>query len=152
MPLSVNWNELEHTFEFVSMGEPHEHEAVICRESGKLFWLTDIEEDIEAWPEDADDPEKYLAIPYKKELDLGKPLVMEFAKQFLPSEFNEVRRMFDRRGAYARFRDLLQRTKTLDRWYDYENKATKSALKKWCALNEIEIAETDAAMTEPDSR
>ena len=102
-PVSVDWTELLHTFEFASLGQPGEHEAVLCRKTGKFLWQTDVEEDIEAWPDDADDEEKYLSIPHKKELDLGKPLVLEFARQFLPGEFDEVRRMFDRRGAYARF-------------------------------------------------
>jgi hypothetical protein len=150
MPVSVNWNDLLNTFEFVSTGQPYEHEAVLCRKTGKFFWQTDIEEDIEAWPDDAEDEEKYLSIPHKKELDLGKPLVLEFARQFLPGDFAEVRRMFDKRGAYARFRDLLHRTKTLDRWYDFENKATETALREWCDLNEITIEVKDATTPEPD--
>ena len=34
-------------------------------------------------PDDIDD-EKYIAIPNKKELDLGKPLVLDFTREFLP--------------------------------------------------------------------
>jgi hypothetical protein len=152
MPVSVDWTELQHAFEFVSLGQPHEHEAVLCRKSGKFLWLTDIDEDIEAWPHDADDEEKYLAIPHRKDLDLGKALVIEFARQFLPGEFNEVRRIFDKRGAYARFKDLLQRNKALDRWYDFESKATEAALREWCDLNEITIAAGDGATPELDQR
>jgi hypothetical protein len=152
MPVSVDWTELLNTFEFVSLGEPGEHEAVLCRKTGKFLWQTDVEEDIEAWPDDADDKEKYLSIPHKKELDLGKPLVIEFARQFLPGEFDEVRRMFDKRGAYARFRDLLQRKKVLDRWYDFEAKATEAALREWCDLNEITIEAGDGATPEPERR
>ena len=151
MPVSVDWNDLLNTFEFTSLGQPHEHEAVLCRKTGKFLWLTDVEEDIEAWPDDADDKEKYLAIPHKKELDLGKPLVLEFARQFLPDQFAEVRRMFDRRGAYARFIDLL-RHNALDRRYDFENKATEAALREWCALNELTIEAGEGATPEPDRR
>jgi hypothetical protein len=53
--------------------------------------------------------------------------------------------MFDRRGAYARFRDLLLRKKALDRWYDFEAKATEAALREWCELNEITIETGDGA-------
>src|SRR5437879_1919482 len=127
MPVSVNWDELLHTFEFVSLGQPHEHEAVLCRKTGKFLWHSDVAEDIEEWPDDADDEEKYLSIPHKKELDLGTPLVFAFAREFLPDELDEIRRIFDKRGAYARFKDLLQRRKALDRWYDFENKATEAA-------------------------
>ena len=152
MPVSVNWDELLQTFEFANLGEPGAHEAVLCRTTGKFLWLTDLEEDIEAWPDDADDEEKYLSIPHKKELDLGKPLVFAFAREFLPDEFDEVRRIFDKRGAYARFKDLLQRRRALDRWYDFENKATEAALREWCEINGITIEPGAGPAPEPDQR
>ena len=150
MPVSVDWTELLHTFEFVSLGQPYEHEAVLCRKTGKFLWHTDLDEDIEAWPDDADDEEKYLSIPHKKELDLGTPLVFAFVEQFLPDELEEVRRIFKRRGAYARFMDLLQRKNALDRWYDFENKATDAALREWCDLNGITIEPGAGPASEPD--
>jgi hypothetical protein len=152
MPVTVDWNELLDTFEFASIGQPGEHEAVLCRKTGKFLWLTDLDEDIEAWPHDADDEEKYLSIPHKKELDLGKPLVLEFARQFLLDEFDEVRRIFDKRGAYARFNDLLRRRKALDRWYDFEAKATETALREWCEINGITIEPGTGPAPEPDRR
>jgi hypothetical protein len=152
MPVSVNWDELLHTFEFVSLGQPHEHEAVLCRKTGKFLWHSDVAEDIEEWPDDADDEEKYLSIPHKKELDLGTPLVFAFAREFLPDEFDEIRRIFDKRGAYARFKDLLQTKKALDRWYDFENKATEAALREWCEINGITIEHGATPAPEPDRR
>jgi len=137
--MSVDWTDLLHTFEFVSLGQPGEHEAVLCRESGKFFWHSELGDDVGEWPDDADDDEKYLWIPHKKELDLGTPLVFAFVEQFLPDEFDEVRRIFEKRGAYARFKDLLQRKKALDRWYDFEASATEMALREWCEVNEIAI-------------
>jgi hypothetical protein len=152
MLVSVDWTELLDAFEFVSAGEPYEHEAVLCRKTGKLFWLSDVEEDIEAWPDDADDEEKYLAIPHRKKLDLGKPLVFAFAEQFLPDELDEVRRIFHKRGAYARFKDLLHRKKALDRWYDFETKATEAALREWCEINGVTIEPGAGPASEPDRR
>jgi hypothetical protein len=152
MPVSVDWTELLHTFEFVSLGQPHEHEAVLCRKSGKLLWHSDVAEDIEEWPDDADDDEKYLSIPHKKEFDLGTPLVFAFAEQFLPDELDEVRRIFHKRGAYARFNDLLQTKKALDRWYDFEAKATEAALREWCEINGITIEHGATPAPEPDRR
>ncbi len=65
-------------------------------------------EDEEELPDDIGDGDKYLRIPDKSELDLGKPLVLDFARQFLPDDFNKVREIFSKRGAYARFKDLLE--------------------------------------------
>jgi hypothetical protein len=142
----IDLDELQHTVEFVSMGK----EAVLCRKTGKFFWLTDLEEDIEAWPDDADNEQKYLMIPDKKGLDLGKALVFEFTRQYLPNDFDEIRRIFSKRGAYARFKDLLERRRALDRWYDFENKATEKALREWCEANGLTIREGDPPA--PDQR
>jgi len=43
-----------------------------------------------------------IRLPDKRELDLGKPLALDFARQFLPDDFDEVRQFFNRRGAYLR--------------------------------------------------
>jgi hypothetical protein len=148
--MRVSWRELQETFEFASFGQPGETEAVLCRQSGKCFWHSDAVEDIEAWPEDADDEEKYLRIPHKKELDLGKALVFDFAAACLPDAFDEVRQIFNRRGAYARFRDLLHRKKALDRWYAFEAEATEKALRQWCEDNDITIDEGSDETTRPE--
>jgi hypothetical protein len=147
--MPVKWDNLLDTFEFVSLGQPGEHEAVLCRESGEFFWHSD-NTDVEEWPDDADDEEKYIGIPHKKELDLGQRLVFDFVKEFLPDEFDDVRRIFKRRGAYARFKDLLHRKNALDRWYDFEAKATEKALREWCDLNAIAIDDKDREAPEPD--
>jgi hypothetical protein len=84
---------------------------------------------------------KYIAIPDKREFGLGKPLALDFARECLPGCFDEVRYMFSKRGAYKKFRALLIRTNALDRWYDYESKATERALRNWCEFNSIEVAD-----------
>jgi hypothetical protein len=68
-------------------------------------------------------------------------LVLDFARQFLPDDFDEVRQIFSRRGAYARFKDLLGRRGALDQWYDFEAKAEERALRMWCDLNSIEVGD-----------
>jgi len=150
--MRVDWTELLHTFEFVSLGQPYEHEAVLCRKTGKFLWHSELGDDVDEWPDDADDDEKYLSIPHKKELDLGMPLVFGFVEQFLPDELDEVRRIFHKRGAYARFKDLLQRKNALVRWYDFETKATEEALRQWCEINGITIEHGAGPAPEPDRR
>jgi hypothetical protein len=100
--------------------------------------------DSDELPDDEDDG-MYVQIPHKKQLDLGKPLVFDFASEFLPRQFNEVQQMFNRRGGYARFRDLLERKHLLDQWYAFEASASEKALKEWCADNDIEIADNGRA-------
>jgi hypothetical protein len=68
----------------------------------------------------------------KRELDLGKPLVLHFAREFLPDDRDEVRHIFSRTGAYHRYKDLLLQRGGLERWYDFSSKSEETALREWC--------------------
>jgi hypothetical protein len=81
----------------VSSGGMGENEAYLDRQSGKIYWHSEFGDNDEELPDDIDD-EKYTAIPDKRELDLGKPLVLDFAREFLPEDYDEVRRIFSRRA------------------------------------------------------
>lgn len=95
--------------------------------------------DSDELPEDIDDPDKYITIPHKNELDLGKALVIKFTSEYLPEELDRVYLIFRRKGAYSRYKDLLERKGVLENWYEYENKRQNEALKEWCRENNIEI-------------
>ena len=51
--------------------------------------------------------------------------------EFLPGDFDDVRQMFSRRGAYRNFRALVTRRQVLDRWYDFQSQATRRAVRTW---------------------
>lgn len=112
--MPTTFAELQDAFEFVSAGAPGENEAYLDRQSGKIYWHSEYGDFDEELPDDLDD-EKYIAIPDKRELDLGKPLVSDFVRQFLPNDYDEVRRIFGRKGAYGRYKDLLVERHALDR-------------------------------------
>jgi hypothetical protein len=118
-----------------------ENEAYLDRQSGKIYWHSEFGDNDEELPDDIDD-EKYIAIPDKIELDLGKPLVLGFAREFLPDDYGEVSHIFSRRGAYRQYKDLLVRRGVLERWYDFSNKAEEAALREWCAENGIDLSGT----------
>lgn len=86
-----------------------EHQAFLCKQSGTLYWQSEFTGDLDELPDDIDDRDKYVQIPDKRELELGKPLALDFAREFLPDEVGDVQEIFSKRGAYARFKDLLQR-------------------------------------------
>ncbi|MER8472736.1 hypothetical protein NKH23_25535 [Mesorhizobium sp. M1328] len=118
-----------------------EHQAFLCKQSSTLYWHSEFTGDLDELPDDIDDSEKYVQIPGKKELDLGKPLVLDFARHFLPDNVGDVQEIFSKRGAYARFNDLLQPTGALDLWYAFEANAEGRALRTWCDLNLIEVGD-----------
>jgi hypothetical protein len=81
--MPVSFSELQCAFEFVSSGGMGENEAYLDRQSGKIYWHSEFGDNDKELPDDIDD-EKYTAIPDKRELDLGKPLVLDFALSFYP--------------------------------------------------------------------
>ena len=141
MPVSIS--DITGAFEFANTnGDMGEFCAFVCKQTGKIYLQTDFPDTAELLdelPNDIHDEEKYVALPDKRELDLGKPLVLEFAREVLPDDFDDVRYFFNKRGAYSKFKALLARRGAIDRWHAFEVKATEQALRDWCALNEIEI-------------
>jgi len=139
-PMPVRFDDVLTAFEFVS-GDGSS-EALLCRRTGRVYWRSaaaDVDEIGDDLPEGAEDDPNYIAIPRKQVLGLGKALALDFASEFLPKDYEDVRDMFGRRGAYRNFRALVTKSRVLERWYDFESKATKCAVREWCELNEIEI-------------
>ena len=95
-------------FEFASMGAPGETEAYFNRRTGEYFIVSDYC-DSEQLPDDLE-TEKYVVLPNKNELDLGKQLVLRFASRYLEQDYDEVQFIFRKKGAYSRFKALLDRT------------------------------------------
>jgi uncharacterized protein UPF0158 len=136
---TVKYKVILDTFDFVSFGQPMEHEAYLCKETGEIYWHSEYGDDEEPLPDDINDPEKYIVIPHKNDLDLGKSLVLKFAGEFLPEIFGKVEEIFSRAGAYARFKDLLEHRGMLEQWYEYEAKTCEQVLREWCEDNGVEI-------------
>lgn len=142
--MPVSFKEICDAFEFISVTDGYEHRAILCRKTGKIYThsdFPDFEEFNDELPDDVDDEAKYIDIPDRRELDLGKPLALDFVDEFLPLDSDEIRRIFRRRGAYRNFKALLARRDALDRWYRYESEATEKALRDWCSANEIELTD-----------
>jgi hypothetical protein len=134
----VPWDEILSAFEFVTMGAEFGNSAYVCRDSGVVHWHSEYGGEFEELPEDIDDP-KYVALPDQRDLGLGRALVLSFAAERLPDEYDKVERIFSRKGAYARFKDLLERADALERWREFEAAAKEKALREWCAENGVEV-------------
>jgi len=107
MSTPVDLDDLLHAFEWVSGAEQlaFDAEAYINRSTGEIFWVGEgIDEDL---PEDIEDGCLYIAVPHKREFALGSSLVFDFVEEQMPRSYDVVRDYFHRRGAYARFKDLL---------------------------------------------
>ena len=135
--MTHKFSEIEGAFDFVASGSMYTHEALLNTETGEVYYRSHMA-DIDEFPEDTED-DKYINIPHKNELNLGKDLVFRFAAQNLPEKLDEVERIFIRGGAYSRYKNLLERAGQLDEWYEFENAETEKTLREWCAEQKIEL-------------
>jgi hypothetical protein len=136
--MPVRFSDLLDTFEFVSASDFDENQAFLHKETAEIFCKSEAA-DIDDLPDDVEDGTRYIAILNKRDLDLGRPVALDFASEFLPNDFDEVRYIFSKKGAYAKFKALLARRGALDRWYSFEEQATERALREWCDLHSIEV-------------
>lgn len=137
----VKLAELEEALQFTGAGVMFDVTAWVCRATGAVLWHSDDSDDSEPLPEDIDDAARYVPVPDKRDLGLGKPLALEFARTHLPASYEQVGAMFSHRGAYARFKDLLERHHSLDAWHQWEAEQTRKALREWCADNDLTLAD-----------
>ena len=127
----VKLTELLDAFEFVSGDQAMESEAFVSRETGLIYWRSEAGDEVESSPQDIEDPEKYISVPHKYDLDLGSGLAIRFAEEVLPGSLDEAREIFRRRGAYSRFKELLLQHGKLTQWYEYEAAAKTTSLREW---------------------
>lgn len=134
-----SFSDIESAFMFVNSAGYGMNSAVLCKDTGKILYRSDMAGIDEI--EDEDDPnwEQWVEIPHKNDFDLGRNLVFEFVEDHLPDEYERVRQIFRRKGAYARYKALLERRGLLKEWYNIENSREEQALRQWCADNEIEL-------------
>lgn len=136
--MKIKYSEIEQAFDFVSYGAPAEHSAILDKATGKVWRHSDLS-DFDEIPEEFLESEQSVAIPHKKELDLGNRLVFRFMRSVAPDEEGRVRGFFSGRGAYARYKDWLESKEILQQWYDFEAIETEKALREWCVDNEVEL-------------
>lgn len=138
----VKFGDIEDAFFFVS-GSDGESTAFLQKSTGRVFCRSetgDLDEIEAAGIDEADmDADDWVALPGKHDLDLGQRLVYRFASERLPQEYDRIRAIFSRRGAYARFKDFLAEKEMLQSWYDFEQEAEKQALLQWCRENDIAV-------------
>lgn len=108
-------------------------EMWLNRVTGDTYLISDlIDPEDEEVPQDLYDSDDYLLLPQKRDLGLGNNLVFDFVDEQLPEQYDAVDRIFSRRGAYGRFKDLLEGLDKLEAWYKYEEEATRKAIIEWC--------------------
>lgn len=137
--VTVPYSELAEAFDFATFGGGVEHTAYLSLDTGKFYWVSEFLEAEEELPDDWETSDRYLPLPGKIELGLGRALALRFVDEKCPAFLDKAREIFRHKGAYARYKDLLESQGNLEAWYQFEADATKEALLQWCAGHEIQV-------------
>jgi hypothetical protein len=131
MSTSVNLQDLLAAFEWIGAGEAAgvDCEAYVSRATGAIHWSGEGAD--EELPEDIEDETKYVAVPGKSDLELGRSLALRFVEERLPDSYELVHQYFRKKGAYSRFKAELERAGQLEAWYEYEQRAIEESLREW---------------------
>lgn len=137
MPTPILYSDLENAFFWASSATGLQAEAFVCLATGKTYFRGDDE--LDELPDDIEDDSRYVLVPGRNDLDLGRALVMRFTYRNAPHLEDRTLDIFRRKGAYSRFKDLLLANDLLDSWHEYENQAIREALEEWASENGLAV-------------
>ncbi len=147
-PVTVSLKELIQALDWVSDLSNSENMAFVGRETGRVYMASDkdIGDELESdLPSDIDDITKYAIVPSRQDLRLGKRLAVRFVQASLPERLEETYEVFAARGAYARFKDMLEREQVLQAWYAFEAEAVERELRDWAESEALAVAASGPA-------
>jgi hypothetical protein len=137
--MATTFSEIEDAVDFVSMEPYGTNEAYVSLDTGQIFLLSQYG-DSDELPDDFEESDRYLAIPHKNDLDLGQQLVRDFIHAEALSLAGQVNEIFQRSGAYSRFKSLLVANGLLEAWHAFENEQATKAICDWCDLNQLPLS------------
>ena len=136
--MTATYSDIEDAFLYVSSQSHGMNEAYLSLDTGRIYYISDSG-DSDELPDDFEESDRYIEIPHKNDLDLGRQLVDEFVNTTAPQLADDVSDIFRRRGAYGRFKSLLERHQLIEKWFKFENERESNAIKDWCRENNVEI-------------
>jgi hypothetical protein len=138
--LKLPFDKIFSVFEETCFGDPYSVSAYINRENGETFFVSDFDVDVsEDNPEDLFENDLYFLLPDPSELTSGRDLAFKFASAEVREHADEIYKIFQRGGAFSRFKNLLAHIGKLDDWYAFQQKTQRVELLEWCEINEIEV-------------
>lgn len=98
----IRFSDIQEAFFFVSSDGYGMHSALVCKDTGQILYRSEIGDVDEIEGKDLH-PDMCVAIPHKNDLNLGQSLVLEFVETHTPDDYDRVRKIFRKPGAYGRF-------------------------------------------------
>ncbi len=126
-------------FEELLLGEPYSVSVLMHSETGQSYFVYDDDDMNEDNPEDLFENEIYFSLPDPSDLCHGRELAFRFASAEVRDHADKIYEIFERRGAFGRFKALLADIGKLQDWYDFEQKVQREELREWCEMSEIDF-------------
>jgi hypothetical protein len=135
---TIDRDDLHLAVEHVTGGGSYGAAAYVDRHTGAILWAGDGME--EPLPDDVDDEERYLPVPTKKQLGLGRNDALAFTEQHAPQLLERAEYIFSVAGAFDRFKQLMHEHDLLDAWYACQDKRLWEELEAWAELHDLRPA------------
>ena len=135
----ISREDLNLAVEHVTGGQAYGAAAYVDRHSGAILWGGDGME--EPLPHDIDDEERYLPVPSRKELGLGRGDAIAFTAEHAPQLLDSAEAIFYRAGAFQRFKALMHDPGLLPQWYAHQDERLWEALEEWAEKQEVHLAD-----------
>lgn len=136
--MTATLSDIESAVEFVTSGEVMS-EVYVDRCTGAIYYIDDALE--ESPPEDLYENAQYIAVPNKQGLGLDKSIAIQFVAENLPEQLDLAYEIFSKKGAYRRFKDLLNTADKLEAWYSYEALVLREAIIEWGQENNLRFSD-----------
>ena len=115
--------------------------AMVSRDTGMIHLLNDEYMDEEApTPAASGGDDSYVPVPPAGTLGIGDGLILRFAATHLADEQDTVRDLFRDRNTEG-FARLLEERGAGEAWERFHGEATRTALRRWCEENGLQLAE-----------
>lgn len=89
--VTVKYEDLILAFEFIGAAAPTEHSAYISLDTGAIYWTSEVTDGLDDdVPDDLEVSDRYVAIPHKTDLELGRDLALRFVAEQLPDRYTQV--------------------------------------------------------------
>lgn len=127
----MKFDTIEDAYHFVSNAAYGDRSAIVHRHTG-IAYFASVVNNYDDYPADAATSDAYLALPHKKDFDLGRPVVIAFVQEHCPQLMSRILGIFERSAAYRRYKELLTEMGLIEVWYVFAEAQERAALRTWC--------------------
>ncbi len=131
-------DDLHLAVEFVTGAGSYGVEAYIDLRSGAILYGGSGAE--EPLPKGIHNKKRYLRVPTRKELGLGRDDALAFTEQHTPQLMERAEYIFNAAGAFDRFKHLMREHGLLDAWYAYQDQRLWEELEAWAEMHDLRLS------------